>query len=60
MADINILNPWDVQSKHIMSTDGISRTLYAGECRWGGGEAYVCYAIEGNVVDRISNKNGKG
>lgn len=60
MAEIKIMNPWDIQSKHIMSTDGISSALYAGECRWGGGEAYICYAIEGNVVDRVSAKNGKG
>lgn len=57
---INCLNPWDIQSKHIVTPDGISEALYAGECRWAGGEHYVCYAIEGNVVDRISSKNGKG
>lgn len=54
------MNPWDVESKHILSIDGISGALYSGECRWAGGEAYVCYAIEGNVVDRVSSKNGKG
>ena len=35
------LNPWDVQSKHIMTPDGIAESLYSGECRYGGGEAYV-------------------
>ena len=35
------LNPWDVQSKHIQPEDGIAETLYAGECRYGGGESYV-------------------
>ena len=54
------LNPWDIQSKHVFDVGGICESLYAGECRWGGGEHYVCYAIEGNVVDRVSNKNGKG
>ncbi|MBR3243028.1 MAG: DNA cytosine methyltransferase [Parasporobacterium sp.] len=36
------LNGWDVQSKHIQSADGIAESLYAGECRYGGGESYVC------------------
>ena len=62
---IHCLNPWDVQSKHIMLPDGITETIYAGECRYGGGEAYVLYentvfVIEGNSVDRKSGKNGKG
>ena len=35
------LNPWDVQSKHIQPTNGISEALYSGECRYGGGESYV-------------------
>lgn len=43
------LNPEDPQSK----------SLYAGACG-GGKNAGVCYSIEGNTVDRESNKNGKG
>lgn len=35
------LNNWDVQSKHIQPTDGIAESIYAGECRYGGGESYV-------------------
>lgn len=35
------LNGWDVQSKHIQPQDGIAESLYAGECRYGGGESYV-------------------
>lgn len=35
------LNPWDVQSKHIQPEDGITESLYSGECRYGGGESYV-------------------
>lgn len=35
------LNPWDVQSEHIQPESGISEPLYAGECRYGGGESYV-------------------
>lgn len=35
------LNPWDVQSKHIQPEDGVAESLYAGECRYGGGESYV-------------------
>ena len=60
MNEVICMNPWDIQSKHVFDISGICETLYAGECRWGGGEHYVCYAIEGNVVDRISSKNGKG
>lgn len=43
-----ILNPWDIQSKHIHSPDGVASPLYAGECRWAGGELYVLACIEGN------------
>lgn len=46
MGEIKCLNPWDVQSKHIMDVSGISEALYAGECRYGGGEAYVLYSLE--------------
>lgn len=35
------LNSWDVQSKHIQPEDGIAESLYAAECRYGGGESYV-------------------
>ena len=35
------LNKWDVQSKHVQPTDGIAESLYAGECRYGGGESYL-------------------
>ena len=40
-------------------TDGIYQTLPAYNSRWGMGDAII-YAIEGNVVDRVSSKNGKG
>ena len=53
MGNVKCLNPWDVQSKHIMSTDGISETLYAGECRWGGSEAYVCYCFQQNQREEV-------
>ena len=43
------LNPEDPQSKN----------LYAGACGSGKNDG-VCYSIEGNTVDRESNKNGKG
>lgn len=46
------LNPFDHQAKHIQPENGIADTLYAGECRYGGGESYVMkdetIAIEGN------------
>lgn len=44
-----ILNVWDIQSKWIHTTDGVSSTLYAGMCRWGGSELYVL--IEGEADD---------
>lgn len=43
-----ILNPWDVQSKQVHTTDGVASTLYAGECRWGGSELYV-------LVERLND-----
>lgn len=39
------LNPWDVQSKHIQPENGVAEALYAGECRYGGGESYVAQKI---------------
>ena len=42
-----ILNPWDVQSKHIHTVDGISSPLYSGECRYGGGEMYLMQDVYG-------------
>ena len=35
------LNKDDVQSKAVLDPDGIAPSLYAGECRGGGGEMYV-------------------
>lgn len=35
------LNSWDIQSKHIQSPAGVAETLWSGEKRYGGGEAYV-------------------
>lgn len=53
------LNPEDPQSKRLFEVDGSFHSLYAGECG-GGKNDGVCYSIEGNSVDRASNKNGKG
>ena len=53
------LNPEDPQSKRLFEVDGSFHSLYAGECG-GGKNDGVCYSIEGNTVDRESNKNGKG
>ena len=57
MNDVKCLNPWDAEGKRIFEVDGCMQTLFAGE---GGHLRGICYAIEGNVVDRVSNKNGKG
>lgn len=59
MENVNCLNPWDHQMKRIYETDGVYATLNANS--GGGGRTDgVCYCIEGNVVDRVSSKNGKG
>jgi len=44
------LNPWDVQSKHIQSENGVAESLYSGECRYGGGESYVMQNTESKSV----------
>lgn len=59
MNNVKCLNPWDPQSKRQYGIDGVYATLNAGQAI--GGQAHgICYAIEGNVVDRDSKKNGKG
>lgn len=59
MDNVHCLNPWDPQSKRQYRIDGVYATLNAGQAI--GGQAHgICYCIEGNVVDRVSAKNGKG
>lgn len=59
MSKVKCMNPWDPQSKRQYQIDGVYCALNAGQAI--GGQAHgVCYCIEGNVVDRISRKNGKG
>ena len=43
-----VLNPWDVQSKHVHTTDGVSSALCNGEKRWGGLPPIVLAVFEGN------------
>lgn len=52
-----ILNQWDVQSKHIHTTDGVASPLYAGECRYGGGEMYVLVVGEDEQDKDQENQN---
>ena len=59
------LNKGDIQSKTILSPVGIAPSIYAGECRYGGGECYVLdkvYCLQGNGIDRadIAGCNGRG
>ena len=57
------LNPWDVQSKHVQTENGIAEALYSGECRGGGGESYVMTeGINGEVAGTLdaSYYNGCG
>ena len=52
------LNKDDVQSKTILDPNGIAPSLYAGECRGGGGE---CYVMEQKTygLDRASFNQGQ-
>lgn len=55
------LTPWDVQSKQIYTTDGIAPPLYSGECRYGGGEAYILevkHEDSNNLSDSLSVWSG--
>lgn len=54
------LNPWDIQSKHVMPEDGIAEALYSGECRYGGGESYTLKIRGGAERDSTGRKAGKG
>ena len=56
---VRCLNPWDCQSKRQYDISGAYPTLQA--YNGGGGRCCgICYCLEGNTVDRKSNKNGKG
>ena len=58
------LNKGDVQSKTVLDPDGIAPSLYAGECRGGGGEMYVLdkkdpiICLEGNGARPSHQGNG--
>ena len=55
------LNPWDVQSKHIQTKDGVAESLYSGECRYGGGESYVMTeGINGDIAGTLDASYFKG
>ena len=46
---MSCLNPWDVQSKHVMDIYGVAEALYAGECRYGGVKRMYATASAGVV-----------
>jgi hypothetical protein len=48
--DVICLNPWDVQCKHIVTPDGISESICAGEKRWGALPPNVCYEVQMDVM----------
>jgi hypothetical protein len=54
------LNPWDVQSKHIQTENGVAEAIYSGECRYGGGESYVMQGINGDVAGTLDASYYKG
>ena len=59
MEEIEWLNPWDHQMKRIVGTSGVYPCLNANS--GGGGRTDgVCYALEGNTVDRENRQNGRG
>lgn len=59
MEKIEWMNPWDHQMKRIVGVGGAYPCLNANS--GGGGRTDgVVYAVEGNTVDRNSNKNGRG
>jgi hypothetical protein len=51
VMDVKCLNPWDVQCKHIVTPDGVSESICAGEKRWGALPPNVCYAIDSHPED---------
>lgn len=53
-------NGWDVQSKHIQPENGIAESLYAGECRYGGGESYVAQSVNQLSGESGQTRGGKG
>ena len=56
---VKCMNPWDCQSKRQYSIDGAYRTLDAGNCA--GGQAHgVCYAFQGNGIDRADTAGCNG
>ena len=58
--EIKCLNRWDVESKHILDVSGISETIYAGECRYGGGEKYVLYETKDMMGFDVYNMASTG
>jgi DNA (cytosine-5)-methyltransferase 1 len=56
---VRCLNPWDSESKRLFDVGGAMHTLYAHD-NSGGHFNGVCYAIQGNMVDRDTNQNGPG
>ena len=49
------LNPWDVQSKHIIIPCGKSEALCAGEKRWGALPPNVLYEVENGEHEMLES-----
>lgn len=56
---MNCLNPWDSQTIRQYDANGLYPAL-TSNATGGQNRQGVVYAVEGNTVDRASNKNGKG
>ena len=56
---IRCFNRWDVESKHVLDVSGICEAIYAGECRYGGGEKYVLYERSARGITGLSEYEGE-
>ena len=54
------LTSWDIQSKHIYTTDGVSPPIYSGECRYGGGEAYILVTVDDVYETKEISRDNNG
>lgn len=50
------LNKDDIQSKAVLDPNGIAPALYAGGCRWGGGELYVLDGLSKERAGETDNE----
>ena len=54
---MSTLNPFDVQSRHIVTTDGQAETLYAGHGMRGGQQYVLVYRQRTSYANRFARKS---